>query len=295
MDNYINRQFGDYRIVEEIGSGGMGRVYRARHVHLKKDFAVKILPEELAGDKSFVARFYDEARVMSDLQHSGIVEVHNMSCQDGVYFLAMDYVTGPEGEPLTLHDRLRAQDDARLPENDVRKWAAQIAEALAYAHKRGVVHRDIKPANIMIDSDGNARLTDFGLAKAIGNEFIISQIHETMQRTLSDEKTHPPTDSPPSQDTLSDQPTTPPGVDGDKPRSSGTSILGTYDYMAPEQRGEGGTIDQRTDIYSFGVLLVLRGGSWSCDPWVCRSAFRHWSAPVNRYDVYGFRVCLDSE
>ncbi len=109
MDSYINKQFGDYRIVAEIGSGGMGKVYRAEHVHLKKSFAVKILPAELAADKGFVARFHDEARVMSDLRHPGIVEVQAMSCQDGVYFLAMDYVTASHGKPLTLHDYLSKQ------------------------------------------------------------------------------------------------------------------------------------------------------------------------------------------
>ncbi|HUU96331.1 MAG TPA: protein kinase [Phycisphaerae bacterium] len=101
MDSFIGRQIGDYRIIELIGSGGMGSVYRAEHVHLRTTFAVKILPHELAADPGFVARFHDEAHVMAKLRHPRIVQVHNMSEAGGVYFLAMDYVTGPEGKPHT--------------------------------------------------------------------------------------------------------------------------------------------------------------------------------------------------
>ena len=141
-----------------------------------------------------MARFHDEARVMADLRHAHIVQVHHMGQEDGIYFLVMDYVTGPSGNPESLHDRLKNErhaPDGRLPEADVRKWAHQIAEALEYAHQRGVVHRDLKPANILLDENGDAVLTDFGLAKAIGREFILSQIHETMQRSLGSLPTQP--------------------------------------------------------------------------------------------------------
>jgi len=252
MDSYMGRQFGDYFITEKIGEGGMGAVYRARHVHLHKDFALKIMPGALANDNGFVARFHDEARVMSDLRHPGIVQVHAMSCHEGEYFLAMDYVTGAEGRPLNLHEWLKAQPNGRAPQEKVREWAVQIAEALAYAHGRGVVHRDIKPANILVDSAGNVRLTDFGLAKVVGGEFISSQIHKSIQESLSSHKT---VAAPPEElEGSLGGPTV--SADGDtKKGSGGTSILGTYDYMAPEQRGEGGTISPRTDVYSFGVLL----------------------------------------
>jgi len=125
MNGYLNKQLGDYRIVEEIGSGGMGRVYRAQHVHLKKDFAVKILPEKLAGDKGFVRRFYDEARVMADFRHPAIVQVHATSCRDGVYFLAMDYVNGPAHHAVRKdratppHKRGRQPSPKRLSRGEI--------------------------------------------------------------------------------------------------------------------------------------------------------------------------------
>ncbi len=253
---FIDRQLGDYRIVEPIGAGGMGEVYLAEHVHLRKKYALKILPAGLAQDKGFVARFYDEARVMADLHHPHIVQVHAMSCAEGVYFLVMDYVTGPEGKPLSLHEHLKQQPDGRLPETKVRKWSIQIAEALQYAHERGVVHRDLKPANILIDADGDAKLTDFGLAKAIGSEFILSQIHSTMQHSLGSRPTLGSPSPDGALDTLDAAATIPAEGSGNRRTSSASSILGTYDYMSPEQRGEGGgQIDQRTDIYSFGVVL----------------------------------------
>jgi formylglycine-generating enzyme required for sulfatase activity/tRNA A-37 threonylcarbamoyl transferase component Bud32 len=246
------RQLGDYRILEPIGSGGMGQVYLAEHVHLRKKYALKVLPAELARDKGFVARFHDEARVMAELRHPGIVLVHNMSVADGLYYLVMDHVAGPKGVPRNLHNVLAECPDGRLAETQACQWAIEIAEALAYAHERGVVHRDIKPANILIDAEGHVKLTDFGLAKAVGNEFILSQIHESM-KTLSEGRTIAV--AGPQADDLDVAATVPQGRER-KPSMSSSGILGTYDYMAPEQRGEfGGAIDARTDIYAFGVLL----------------------------------------
>ena len=247
------QQVGDYKVIQPIGAGGMGQVFLVEHTRMRQHYALKVLPPDLAGDEEFVGRFHDEAHVMAKLRHQHIVQVRNMSHIDGIYFLVMDYVVGPNNEPLSLHDYLRTKTGGRLPEQETLKFAIQVAAALDYAHREGVVHRDLKPANIMIDDKHNARLTDFGLAKAIGEDFIQSQIHTTMNtmsggamNTLGADPTITPTSADASQDS-----------GGSRGTSSAESILGTYDYMAPEQRGElpGAEINATTDIYAFGVLL----------------------------------------
>jgi len=244
MDPYIGRQLGDYLISEKIGEGSLGAVYRARHVHLQKDFALKILPRALAGDPAFEARFHDESRSISELRHPGIVQVHETGCQEGEHFLAMDCVAGPEGRPLNLQEWLKNRPNGRMPQEKVQQWAIQIAEALSYAHSRGVVHRNIKPSNILIDSAGNVRLTDLGLAKVVGGEFIRSRIQKSMQGPATAEASE---------------------------AGGRASSLDTYDYMAPEQRTEGGAISPRTDVYSLGVVLYQmltgkRPGSYAQPP-----------------------------
>ena len=258
MAGFIDRQLGDYRIIEEIGAGGMGRVFLAENVHHRKKYALKVLPDELSKDANFRRRFFDEARVMSELDHQNIVRVHHMGEHHGTYFLVMDYIEGPQGKPWSLRDELKGSSKGRIEAKKSHSWIVQIAEALAYAHKRGVIHRDIKPANILVTPDGSVKITDFGLAKAIGSQFILSQIHSTMRQSVSfgDQPTvtgdkrqaEQVGDSLDIAETLDATPTS-------RKRSSGSSgILGTYDYMSPEQR-EGGLVDERSDIYSLGVLI----------------------------------------
>ncbi|HUW32563.1 MAG TPA: serine/threonine-protein kinase [Planctomycetota bacterium] len=243
MDSLVGKQIGDCRIEELIGAGGMGRVYRAEHVLLRKSFAVKVLPDDPA-----------EARTMAELRHPGIVVAHDLGVADGVYYLVMEYVAGPGGKPLSLRDFLKQQPDGRLPQRQARTWSIQLAEALAYAHSRGVVHRDIKPGNILIDSDGNVRITDFGLARLTmpARESAAGGIEESMAgKTVAAPGAAPaePEDQSFAGDTLAA-----PGASGES-RSQSADVAGTYDYMAPEQRSGRGHIDGRTDIYAFGVLL----------------------------------------
>jgi sulfatase modifying factor 1 len=258
------QRVGDYSLIEKTGAGGMGEVWRAENVHTKLRCAVKLLPREATSDRNFVARFFDEGRVMGELEHPRIVRVHHVGHdqKSGRYYLVMDYVAGPEGRPQSLHDVLAATAESRLPQGQVRKWAVQIAEGLAYAHSHGVVHRDIKPANILIDKEGNARITDFGLAKAIGEEFVRTQIHQSIQLSMHGTLSNTPTIGP-SQQTLSDQPTISPDDSKASHRTTAESLLGTYDYMSPEQRGElpGVEVGPASDIYAFGVMLyrVLTG------------------------------------
>src|SRR5271157_2244895 len=161
-------KLGPYEIESLLGMGGMGEVYRARDTRLQRTVAIKILPIHLSSSPDLHARFEQEAKSISGLQHPNICVVHDIGSQDGVDFMVMEYVAGQ-----TLD---RVIPEGGLPANLAIKYAVQIAEALARAHVAGIVHRDLKPANIMVDDSGLVKVLDFGLAKltvadqAIGDE-----------------------------------------------------------------------------------------------------------------------------
>jgi eukaryotic-like serine/threonine-protein kinase len=199
-------RLGPYEILAPIGAGGMGEVYRARDSKLKRDVALKVLPNAFANDPDRMARFQREAEVLASLNHPNIAHLYGVEDRA----LAMELV---EGETLLCP----------VPIETALDYARQIAEALEYAHERGVVHRDLKPANIKITSEGVVKILDFGLAKAI------------------DDPRAPNADP-------SNSPTLTLGA------TRAGMILGTAAYMSPEQ-ASGKTADRRADIWSFGVLL----------------------------------------
>jgi eukaryotic-like serine/threonine-protein kinase len=157
LPNLVGRSVLHYRIVEKIGEGGMGVVYRARDEHLKRDVAIKVLPPELVADPERRRRFVQEARAASALSHPNIVTIHDIASEGGRDFIVMEHVAGK-----TL-DRKIGRKGMKL--NDALKCAIQIADALAAAHTARIVHRDLKPANILVTESGHVKVLDFGLAK----------------------------------------------------------------------------------------------------------------------------------
>ncbi|MHC4597608.1 MAG: protein kinase domain-containing protein [Planctomycetota bacterium] len=152
------RTFGPYEVAEKIGQGGMGVVYRAREPRLQRDVALKILPDRLATNATFAKRFLREAQSAARIEHPGIVSIYGVGEQKGTYWLAMQLVSGkPLSEKMTA---------GPIPVETCLSIAREVAEALDYAHRQGIIHRDIKPDNIMIDDEGRVKIMDFGLAKA---------------------------------------------------------------------------------------------------------------------------------
>ena len=157
QDSLVGSELGHYRIVEKIGAGGMGEVYRACDQHLDRDVAIKVLPSGTLTDASARKHFHKEALALSKLNYPSIATIHDFDTQQGVDFLVMEYIPG-----ITLSEKVAV---GPLPEKDVLRLGVQLAEGLAAAHDHGVVHRDLKPGNLRVTSDGRLKILDFGLAK----------------------------------------------------------------------------------------------------------------------------------
>lgn len=153
----IGTTLGHYRIVENIGVGGMGEVYRARDEHLERDVAIKVLPTGTLADETARKRFRKEALTLSKLNHPHIATIHDFDTQDCTDFLVMEYVAGE-----TLKDKLQA---GPVTEKEISRLGAQVSEALQEAHEHGIIHRDLKPGNIALTPKGHAKVLDFGLAR----------------------------------------------------------------------------------------------------------------------------------
>jgi serine/threonine protein kinase len=205
-----------YQIVEKLGEGGMGVVYKARDLHLDRFVAIKVLPPEKVSDPDRKRRFVQEAKAASALNHPSIITVHDIASDAGQDFIVMEYVEGKALNQLIGRKGLKV--------NEALGCAAQIADGLARAHAAGIVHRDLKPSNIMVRDDGVVKILDFGLAKLTdtltADEFGSTQTAGRIEEPITEEGT----------------------------------IVGTVAYMSPEQV-EGRKVDARSDIFSFGSLL----------------------------------------
>ena len=212
----IGRSLGHYQVVELLGAGGMGEVYRAHDTTLGRDVALKVLPEDLAADPERLSRLKREAKLLASLNHAHIATIHSLEEADGVRFLVLELVEG-----RTLAERLAL---GRLEVREALDIAGQITEALGAAHGSGIIHRDLKPANVMVTTEGQVKVLDFGLAKPSGEE----------GSDPEEELSHSPTATVAA---------TRAGV-----------LLGTAPYMSPEQ-ARGTPADRRSDIWAFGCLL----------------------------------------
>jgi serine/threonine protein kinase len=202
MSFTIGENIGPYRIVEQLGQGGMATVYKAYHASLDRYVAIKALHPAFNEDKTFASRFQREARVVAKLEHPNIVPIYDYAEHEGRPYLVMKYIEGD-----TLKARL---NQGPLSSEEINKIVDSVGAALSYAHKQGVLHRDIKPSNVLVATDGQMYLADFGLAR----------IAQSGESTLSSDM-----------------------------------IMGTPQYISPEQAMGKKDLDARTDLYSFGVML----------------------------------------
>jgi predicted Ser/Thr protein kinase len=210
----LGRYFPQLEILELLGRGGMGAVYKARQRELDRIVALKILPPSAERDPAFAERFTREARALAKLHHPNIVTLYEFDQTEGLFYFLMEYVDG-----VTLRQLL---DAGRLAPKEALAIVPQICDALQFAHDRGIVHRDIKPENILLDKNGRVKIADFGVAKIVG---------------AGEPAALGGSGSPEAELTEADR------------------VIGTPQYMAPEQHGTPRDVDHRADIYSLGVVF----------------------------------------
>lgn len=241
------RVLGDYTLIKQIGQGALGAVYLAEHRFMKKQFALKVFPEDLCSERGFIQRFEEEVGQLSILEHPNIVKLHNISYDQGAYFLVSDCIVDEFGETTNLGQYLQNKDNI-LSEEEIFRLLKQIADALDYAHNikgqgRGLAHRGIKLNNILVSqgSQGvNLYLSDFGLSRIVGTGTFMTRTFKIVAESLGIEKN-----------------LTSGAVEIDKLAPLHTSFLQSFQFLSPEQKNlsSGFEVDAKADIYAFGILM----------------------------------------
>ena len=217
----LGKTISHYEVVEKLGAGGMGDIYKALDPRLNRSVAIKVLSTANSGDPERRRRFIQEAQAASGLNHPNIITIYDIVSQEDTEFMVMEFVAG-----RTLADLIPA---GGLGAAKTLQYGVQIADALQAAHAAGIVHRDLKPGNIMVTGTGLVKILDFGLAKITFAESLTAESLTDATRTL-----------------------------GGAPLTVEGSIIGTVSYMSPEQ-AQGKRVDARSDIFSFGVVLYEIG------------------------------------
>jgi formylglycine-generating enzyme required for sulfatase activity len=251
------KQLVDYTIIKLIGQGSLGTVYLAEHRFMKKQFAIKVLPEELSSDRAFIQRFEEEISALACLDHPNIVKIHNISFDKGQYFLVTDCVVDDCGETTNLTKYLRTRESP-LNEQEIWDLLKQLAEALDYAHSRQfggveVVHRGIKLNNILVSKKGGkikVYLSDFGLSRVIGTGAVLSRTYKAVAEALGMSDLYV--------NSMSEERYPNPPADMEKQSSLHASFLQNFLFLAPEQKKfefeNEPQISAKADVYAFGVL-----------------------------------------
>lgn len=243
---------GDYQIIKKIGQGSLGAVYLAEHRFMKRPFALKMFPEELSSDRTFIQRFEEEVDVLASLDHPHIVKIHNISFAQGNYFLVTDCIVDEYAETTNLGQYILSRSK-KLSEEEIYQMLYQVADALDYAHsKKGIVHRGLKLSNILVGKgkgiDVELYLSDYGLTRIVGTGAVLTRTYKTVAESLG---LAPQVLLKTGQDKYSSQ-----SLDQQKLTPLHLSFLQNYVFLAPEQKrlDHPYAVDVKTDAYAFGVL-----------------------------------------